>query len=142
MGGWQQSWMTLKAMGGYSAAVFWPNDLHQRTFHEVYRMGMPLFVPDALTLYRMQRTVNWGYSSYACRLPESMYDEQSMGLADSARSHNGYDPWWDSYSESASKVLYWQRFADWEQMPAVQRFASIPALLQHLVSIDFEAISR
>eukprot|EP00931_Biecheleriopsis_adriatica_P087473 TRINITY_DN61937_c0_g1_i1.p1 TRINITY_DN61937_c0_g1~~TRINITY_DN61937_c0_g1_i1.p1 ORF type:complete len:963 (+),score=152.03 TRINITY_DN61937_c0_g1_i1:58-2889(+) len=127
--GWQERWLSLEVMAGYSAAVLWPNDLHQRTFHEVYRMGMPLFLPGDVWLYRLQLNVNWGYSSYAGRLPLPI--EESF-----------HEPWWNAYSETISKVMFWQQFADWQQLPHVQRFTSIPDLLQQLLTADLEVINK
>ena len=77
----------------------WPNDLHQRTFHEVYRMGMPLLMPDADGLYRAQKMSNWGYSSYGARLVTLEED----------RKHP-FPPWWNSFNATPEIVSYWERF--------------------------------
>merc|ERR1719276_554701 len=102
--------------------------MHQRTFHEVYRMAMPVFVPDALGLYRVQRSSNWGYSSY--------------GVHEAQGSASRPEPWWNSFRAMPDVVVYHQQNADWEQLPHVQRFASVPGLLHKLQTTDLADVSN
>ncbi|CAJ1330337.1 unnamed protein product, partial [Effrenium voratum] len=126
--GFQETqWLSLESIAGYRAAVLLPNDLHQRTFHELFRMAMPLFLPDALGMYRLQRAANWGYASYGGRLP---------GMV----SRHPFPPWWCTYRALPETVLYWQQFADWEQAH-VQRFGSLPQLVLDLSELDLAEVS-
>eukprot|EP00931_Biecheleriopsis_adriatica_P004393 TRINITY_DN106071_c0_g1_i1.p1 TRINITY_DN106071_c0_g1~~TRINITY_DN106071_c0_g1_i1.p1 ORF type:complete len:1542 (+),score=306.10 TRINITY_DN106071_c0_g1_i1:15-4640(+) len=126
-----EQWLSLQQIAGFDGAVLWPNDLHQRTFHEAYRMGMPLFMPDAFGLFRAQRMSNWGYASYGGRLVdlESSSDSQQ------------FPPWWNSFNATPEVVVHLQNFADWEQMPHIQRFASLPSLITAFRSADLSKIS-
>eukprot|EP00929_Paragymnodinium_shiwhaense_P102852 TRINITY_DN66074_c0_g2_i1.p1 TRINITY_DN66074_c0_g2~~TRINITY_DN66074_c0_g2_i1.p1 ORF type:complete len:586 (+),score=81.04 TRINITY_DN66074_c0_g2_i1:89-1759(+) len=127
-----EQWLSLEQMAGYGAAVLYPNDIHQRTFHEVYKMGVPLLMPDVLGMYRLQRLANWGYTSYGGRLQDV-----------EAASMSSMKPWWDSFKATPDgPPAVFQRMADWEQMPHVQRFQSVPALLDKLQTIDLSSISR
>ncbi|CAL1145984.1 unnamed protein product [Cladocopium goreaui] len=126
----EEQWLSLQQLAGFDAAILWPNDLHQRTFHEVYRMGMPLLMPDADGLYRAQKMSNWGYSSYGARLVTLEED----------RKHP-FPPWWNSFNATPEIVSYWERFADWQQMPHVQRFSSLPGLVVQTLQLDLRKTS-
>lgn len=130
-----EQWMTMEQIASYSAAVLYPNDLHQRTFHEVYRMGVPLFMPDASGLFRAQRGANWGYSSYGGVLPDQLLGPTA------AASALPYAPWWNSFNATPEVVISLQQFADWEQFPHVQRFGSLPGLLSGLLAANLAEIS-
>jgi len=125
----EEQWLTMQDMSKFSAAILYPNDIHQRTFHEVYRMGVPLFMPDSRGLYRVQRASNWGYSSYSGRL---------RGVT----AGDALDFWWDSFSAGPDVVIPLQQFADWEQFPEVQRFSSLPDLVRQLLEADLESLHR
>ena len=129
-------WLTLEEIASFGAAVLYPNDLHQRTFHEVYKMGMPLFMPDAFGLFRAQRAANWGYSSYGAVLSEDFCEGCKITAWDLP-----FDPWWNSFNATPEVVTFFQQFADWESLPHVQRFASLPGLLDGLLSADLEELS-
>ncbi|CAK9033388.1 unnamed protein product [Durusdinium trenchii] len=125
----EEQWLSLKQLADFDLAILWPNDLHQRTFHEVYRMAMPLLMPDAEGLFRAQKMCNWGYASYGAR------------LAQLPESTHPFEPWWNSWSSSPQLVSYWERFSDWQQMPHVQRFASLPGLVVLSLQLDLEQIT-
>ena len=127
----EEQWLSLQQLAGFDAAILWPNDLHQRTFHEVYRMGMPLLMPDANGLYRSQKMSNWGYSSYGARLPTLEEDRR-----------HPFPPWWNSFEAAPEIVNYWERFADWQQMPHVQRFSSLPGLVVQTLRLDLVKTSN
>ena len=38
-------------------------------------------------------------------------------------------------------VTYWERFSDWQQMPHVQRFSSLPGLVMLAAGLDLHTIS-
>ena len=126
----EEQWLSLQQLAGFDVAILWPNDLHQRTFHEVYRMGMPLLMPDADGLYRSQKMSNWGYASYGARLE----------LSEDTYRHP-FPPWWNSFNATPEVVNYWERFADWQQMPHVQRFSSLPGLVVQTLKLDLHKTS-
>jgi len=132
-----ETWISLHQLASYSAAILYPNDVHQRTFHEVYRMGMPIFMPDSFGLFRAQRGANWGYTSYGGSL-----GAEFVAPGDEALMLLPHAPWWNSFNATPDVVATFQQFADWEQFPHVQRFASLPALLDALLTVDLDDISR
>lgn len=56
-------------------------------------------------------------------------------------STHPFEPWWNSWSSSPQLVSYWERFSDWQQMPHVQRFASLPGLVVLSLQLDLEQIT-
>jgi hypothetical protein len=38
-----------------------------------------------------------------------------------------FPPWWNSFNATPEVVTYWAQFADWEQMPHIQRSSLVPA---------------
>lgn len=142
-----EQWVTLEEIASYGAAVLYPNDVHQRTFHEVYVMGVPLFVPDALGLYRAQRAANWGYASYGCApMPRSEAELDATELlakpGNEPASGASAEPWWNSFGASPEVVVPFQQLADWEQLPYVQRFGSVPGLLDAVATANLQLISQ
>merc|ERR1711933_49971 len=87
-------------------------------------------------LFRVQRGANWGYASYGGTLPEQLL--ASTGLAAAALP---YPPWWNSFNATPDIVTTFMQFADWEQFPHVQRFASLPQLLDGLLTADLADLS-
>merc|ERR1712187_887268 len=105
-------------------------------------MGMPLFVPDAVSLYRVQRAANWGYSSYGGGLLDHEHIHTACKDPVCLWSNTSLKPWWNSFNETPEVVIHFQQYSDWEQLPHVQRFASIPGLLDALLSIDLQQVSE
>merc|ERR1712061_71953 len=128
-----EQWLTLEQIASYDAAILYPNDIHQRTFHEVYKIGVPLLMPDSYGLYRVQRSANWGYTSYggALRYTDTGVEEH---LASRARPESALVPWWNSFNaQPEGAPIYFQRMADWEQFPHVLRFSNLAELLRQLL---------
>merc|ERR1740121_2137844 len=51
-------------------------------------------------------------------------------------------PWWNSFNATPDVVVHFQSLADWEQLPHVQRFASLPGLLEILLTVDLAELSK
>ncbi|CAE7237725.1 unnamed protein product [Symbiodinium sp. CCMP2456] len=130
-----EQWLSLQQLASFDAAILWPNDLHQRTFHEAYRLAIPLLMPDSASLFRAQRMSNWGYASYGA---------STVGLdADGSSSpRHPFPPWWNSFNATPDVIGYWVQFADWEQLPHIQRFATLPGLIVQAVTMNLQQISK
>jgi len=93
----------------YKAGILFPNDLTQRTFHELYRMHLPLFVPSDDWLLRIQEHSNWGYRSYGARTNYTTGEKF---------------PWW-ARDAPPDHVMYYMPLADWNNFPHILRFDSV-----------------
>eukprot|EP00929_Paragymnodinium_shiwhaense_P043367 TRINITY_DN22304_c0_g2_i3.p1 TRINITY_DN22304_c0_g2~~TRINITY_DN22304_c0_g2_i3.p1 ORF type:complete len:381 (+),score=37.13 TRINITY_DN22304_c0_g2_i3:939-2081(+) len=137
-----EQWLSMEQIASYGAAVLYPNDIHQRTFHEVYKMGVPLMVPDELGLYRLQRVSNWGYTSYGGSLSRKTKAKQRASAIDQDPT-NSMDAWWNSFQAAPEAApLYFQQLADWHRMPHVMRFSSVPDFFAQLQAADLTATSQ
>eukprot|EP00928_Gymnodinium_smaydae_P089412 TRINITY_DN73380_c0_g1_i1.p1 TRINITY_DN73380_c0_g1~~TRINITY_DN73380_c0_g1_i1.p1 ORF type:complete len:1080 (-),score=144.82 TRINITY_DN73380_c0_g1_i1:11-3148(-) len=140
-------WLALEQFADYKAAIVYPNDLHQRTFHELYQIGVPLLVPDPYGLYRAQRVSNWGYASYGTRTDQgkaSANPASAVYFGFPAVEHAAVEPWWDSFHAPPfpdGAPLVFQQAADWEQFPHVLRFESVPDLLARLRTLPSAEVS-
>ncbi|CAE7362411.1 unnamed protein product [Symbiodinium necroappetens] len=130
-----EQWLSLQQLASFDAAILWPNDLHQRTFHEAYRMAIPLLMPDSASLFRAQRMSNWGYASYGA---------STVGLdaGGSSSPRHPFPPWWNSFNATPDVIGYWVQFADWEQLPHIQRFATLPGLIVQAATMNLQQISK
>eukprot|EP00397_Hematodinium_sp_SG-2012_P003537 GEMP01003545.1.p1 GENE.GEMP01003545.1~~GEMP01003545.1.p1 ORF type:complete len:1146 (+),score=225.25 GEMP01003545.1:62-3499(+) len=99
----------------YKSVILFPNDLTQRTFHEIYRMHIPLFIPDDKWLSRLQVHSNWGYRSYGAN---TNYTQRLAA--------NGHPPfaWW-ARDALTDHVMYYMPLADWNNFPHILRFRGV-----------------
>lgn len=132
-----EQWLSLEQIAGYGAAILYPNDLHQRTFHELYAMGMPIFMPDSLGLYRVQRVASWGRPSYSASLRAA-----GPKGPDEDAGNEAPEPWWNAYTARPEVVAQFLPWSDWEQFPLVQRFPSLPGLLDALLEVDLPLLAK
>ncbi|CAK9071574.1 unnamed protein product [Durusdinium trenchii] len=108
----------------YRCGVLVPNDLTMASFAEAYAMGFPLFLPVDEWLYRLQKSVPYGFMVHAVSLPG---DHPS--------------PFWQEKSRALTTVMMWLRLSDFSTWPFTQRFCSVPELLEGLMKTPLEKIS-
>ncbi|CAE8626034.1 unnamed protein product [Polarella glacialis] len=129
--------MPYSEMARYRCGVLVPNDLTMAAFAEAYAMGLPIFLPSDEWLYRLQKSVPYGFMVHAGRLPvgaDAGGEEQAAG--------EQHSPFWKEKSRGLVTVLSWLRLSDFSTWPHAQRFGSIPELLQGLASEDLESVSQ
>ena len=111
----------------FRATVLIPWNIAVTTFHELYAMNMPLFVPDSLWLARL-----WPkqMTSYGRSHPNL---HQQLHLPDSGHP-SGPTPYpsLDHMARDFPTMLYWAQSYAFIEMPGVQVFASIPQLIWSL----------
>eukprot|EP00928_Gymnodinium_smaydae_P087706 TRINITY_DN71937_c0_g1_i1.p1 TRINITY_DN71937_c0_g1~~TRINITY_DN71937_c0_g1_i1.p1 ORF type:complete len:715 (-),score=116.06 TRINITY_DN71937_c0_g1_i1:45-1877(-) len=131
-------------MVAYRCAVLVPNDLTMASFVEAYTMGIPLFMPTDEWLYRLQKSVPYGFMVNDGRLPvphisSSIADVADVG--DHETSSAVLEPFWKERLRSPANVLHWLGISDFSTWPHSQRFSSIPELLRALITADLQAVS-
>lgn len=117
----------------HRCSVLIPNDLTMATFPEAYAMGLPIFLPQDEWLYRLQKSVPYGFMVYDGRLPQ---------LNEPAESGGEPPPFWAQKQRSMPAVLHWLSTSDYSTWPHVQRFASIPQLLHDIAEADMKKLSH
>ena len=121
-------------MALHRCAVLVPNDLTMAAFVEAFTMGIPIFLPTDVWLYRLQKAVPYGFMVHGGQLPmESETESETKEYP---------PPFWQEKTRQRASVLYWLRTSDFSTWPHVQRFASIPELLDGVANADVRALSR
>eukprot|EP00435_Cladocopium_sp_Y103_P008147 s621_g2.t1 len=128
---------SFEEVARFSATVLIPWNIAVTTFHELYAMNMPLFVPDCLWLARL-----WPkqMTSYGRSHPNL---HQQLRPSPRGSSHPTPYPSLD-HLEDFPTMLYWAHGYAFLEMPGVQTFVSIPQLLWSLNSgaYDLEKMSQ
>lgn len=121
---------SFEEVARFSATVLIPWNIAVTTFHELYAMNMPLFVPDRLWLARLWPKQMTSYGRSHPNLHQQLRPSPS---GSSRPSHPTPYPSLDHVAQDFPTMLYWAGYAFLE-MPGVQVFASIPQLLSSLNS--------
>ncbi|CAE7212212.1 unnamed protein product [Symbiodinium natans] len=117
----------------HRCAILVPNDLTMAAFAEAFTMGLPLFLPADEWLYRLQKSVPYGFMVHGAAL----FGTQLGHLHGSP-----LPPVWCEKAQSLIAVMSWLRLSDFSTWPSTLRFRSIPDLLEGLVSADFRSVSQ
>jgi len=121
----------------YRSILLVPNDLTVFAFIEVYAMCVPTFVPTPEWLYRLHRTVPFGFLQPAATLPHLQDGDASEGFP--------FPPFWRAegrgHPDDVTAVIHWQRLSELHSYPGVHQFASVPELLEKLVATDLGVAS-
>jgi len=136
--GSEDTWKSWTEMSTCKAAFFIPSDIHQRTFIELYRMLIPMFMPNAEWFLRLPLIAPFGTFAYNGSLPA---EDQSLDTAMDSAQH-GVPFSFDPNSATARAVFHWYHYSDYAHFPHVSRCNSIPDLLGQLSTTDFEAVSH
>eukprot|EP00439_Symbiodinium_sp_Y106_P046422 s3083_g5.t3 len=119
----------------HRCGVLVPNDLTMAAFSEAFAMGLPLFLPSDEWLYRLQKSVPYGFMVHGA---SSLFGaSEHDGLQSSS-----LPPAWHEKSQSVLAVMSWLRLSDFSTWPSTLRFSSIPDLLEGLVTTDFRSVSH
>ena len=107
----------------YRCGVLVPNDLTMAAFAEAYAMGLPLFLPVDEWLYRLQKSVPYGFMVHAGSLPWIPGDPS---------------PFWEERTRPIRAVMKWLSLSDFSTWPHTQRFRSVPDLLEALMTTELQ----
>ncbi|OLP90906.1 hypothetical protein AK812_SmicGene27455 [Symbiodinium microadriaticum] len=122
-------------MALHRCGVLVPNDLTMSAFSEAFAMGLPLFLPSDEWLYRLQKSVPYGFMVHGTSLLFAAPDHDGL-------QSSSLPPAWHEKSQSVLAVMSWLRLSDFSTWPATLRFSSIPDLLEGLVTTDFRSVSH
>jgi len=112
----------------FRAVVLFPYDMDLLTFYEFYSMTMPVFMPSHISKYLFQQNhMNYDGQWAARRHAEGQFWPRESGLS----------PFDESSVDAAHLIV---SFTDYVRFPEIQFFASIPHLLDMLLSADFNRI--
>lgn len=124
----------------FHVAVLFPNDMEQRTFSELYRMGYPTYIPENEFLYRMQSYSPFGFASYGLlgvSEPERARVDAYLS-GNISRDAEDESPWWESKGvnkDDPGRVIRLIELATFNTYPHILRFDSIAGLLGDLLNI-------
>eukprot|EP00928_Gymnodinium_smaydae_P002317 TRINITY_DN10828_c0_g3_i1.p1 TRINITY_DN10828_c0_g3~~TRINITY_DN10828_c0_g3_i1.p1 ORF type:complete len:1597 (-),score=337.82 TRINITY_DN10828_c0_g3_i1:34-4824(-) len=122
----------------FRAVMLIPNDLTVFAFVEAYAMNVPTFVPTPEWLYRLRRTVPFGFLQVSASLGPEV-------VGSDVRRTFPFPPFLPadrSHPDDLLTFVYWQSTSELHSYPAVQQFGSIPELLERLLLVDLHAVSE
>merc|ERR1711957_693201 len=116
---------TYKTFSTFSAVVLFPHDIALMTFYEFYAMGMPMFLPSHLSKYIFP---------YSASVP--LLDWTPQWVANYTTASGRPEPREKGMSPlsltSNAALEKWSGYMDFFQLPGVEYFASLPALMEIL----------
>eukprot|EP00929_Paragymnodinium_shiwhaense_P027959 TRINITY_DN16297_c0_g1_i1.p1 TRINITY_DN16297_c0_g1~~TRINITY_DN16297_c0_g1_i1.p1 ORF type:complete len:746 (-),score=104.65 TRINITY_DN16297_c0_g1_i1:37-2274(-) len=127
------AWKGWDEMARCQAAFFIPSDLHQRTFIELYRMSIPIFMPDAEWLIRLPLVAPFGTFAY--------HGVASGRDADALPGAADVPTFFSAEDATVRAVYHWYSYSDYAHFPHIEKCKSIPDLLLRLASADYAAIA-
>ncbi|CAJ1348896.1 unnamed protein product [Effrenium voratum] len=124
---------SFQEVAQFEATVLVPWNIAVTTFHELYAMHMPMFIPDTLWLARLWPKQMTSYGRSHPNLHRQMRPNDR---------HPTPYPSLDFLSRDFLTMVYWAKSFSGLDLPGVQRFTSIPDLLLGLEEVDLKQISR
>ncbi|CAJ1379563.1 unnamed protein product [Effrenium voratum] len=115
----------------HRCGVLVPNDLTMAAFAEAYTMGFPVFLPEDEWLYRLQKSVPYGFMVHAAPF-QGLPNTTHWGSA---------APFWYEKTRALTSVMAWLRLSDFSAWPHTKRFDSVPQLLRGLIDTDLRETS-
>lgn len=127
----------------YRAVVLIPNDVTVFSFVEMYMMGVPTFVPTAEWLFRLRRSVPFGFFQPAEALP-ALSGRLAASMNGTRLPPSGPPFMQESghvHPGDALNFAHWQRASELHSYPNVPHFDSIPQLVHGIAMTDLAAVS-
>eukprot|EP00438_Fugacium_kawagutii_P024939 Skav213196 [mRNA] locus=scaffold2826:292404:294158:+ [translate_table: standard] len=127
--------LSFREMAAHRAVVIIPWEHALMAFFEFYSMSIPLLMPDASWCYRLMFDAEGNLGS---TLP--LYWDVSPEC-DFQVGCNPTHPYPPFAFQTFQSRRYWYQYSSLAQFPHIQRFVSIPDLLDRLLQIDLAQIS-
>jgi len=128
---------TFEQLAGHRAIVLFPYATMSYSIVDFYAINMPIFVPSAEFLIKLNILGERRLQSESCRkMPDPVtFDRQ---LENNLSTTHPFSPNSDEYSA----LKYWLQFADYYVWPFVTVFDSFEDLMEKLKAADLARISR
>ena len=114
--------------------LFFPDDLAKANFYEIYRLGLPMFVPGRQYLARMMISMQY-YHLLARHELHCCNSSARFLFSPFTREH----PWGE---QSLLKGFYWAGFLDFVNFRGLQVFDSIPEMFRIMHEVDVEHVRQ
>jgi len=124
-------------LAGFTAVVILPYSPESCMLRHLFKMRVPLFVPDRALLQNLVHVYNQRLLPYPYHLPAPGTDRDRM------QALHRYDPFLDTVRGHADATgiaarAYWAEYSEYLMMPALEHFVSPAALLVDLHSTATE----
>jgi hypothetical protein len=125
-------------LASHKAFIILPYQVSFMLFFELYRMGIPMFVPGPklLSRWHLKRNILHERTWASARGARSYHS--AIGRNPASKSSMLLDPNDDT---SYDAIYEWVQLADFYQFPHVQQFESLGHLMKLLSSVDLPAVS-
>lgn len=125
----------------FRAIAFFPWNMHSVAFTEMYTLAIPLFVPDANLIAKIERLTSF---------PDQVANVFAVDDPDYPGVLRGgvpfdhlYSPYWPrEKAPLIAQVRYWWQYSYMSTFPHIQTFKSLTQLLAMLQVVNFEEISK
>ena len=126
----------LQQIGDHRAIVLLPYAVLSYGITELYALGIPIFVPSIDFLIQLKLV-------YDRTLLDNFYCGTHLKFTDLPSQHsNSHHPYSPEDRESTAAMTHWLQFADYYQLPHIERFVSWEDLIEKLSNTDFRKVNQ
>ena len=128
--------LSYETLGAFYACAFFPWGLHALAFMEIYGLHVPLFVPTAELLLKVERV-----GSFPDQIAE-VFDTRDRDFPIGMELLGPAPFWAKDVRAPVQQVAFWWKYSFMVRLPHVSEFASIPELVHQLAALDRGAVVR
>jgi len=127
--------LTFEQMSQSLGVIIFPWEPVLMAFYEYYGMGMPIFMPDRMWLYRLV----FNYDALHERVIRKVGGHIIEGIDVSPKHVHPYPP---TRMLSFDERRYWINWSDFVTFPHIQHFSNLQELTSMLLKSDYKKISE